>query len=240
MLEAIYASRLYKSSKCKDKIRSAMENPINSELVQQLRTYLDEDYQGTDRLELLDDTAPNKSPDTAPPAASEPSAAPKFSPYRNTSDTSDTSLVDDMEDLDRQLSDDFESNDAIDDSHDEPGDVSESTHVSGASVTASTDCSYNPVMVEVVKGTLNSRSDTCGVNRVIQKDNELWVYYDDKTNLNNVMGPAIETLANSGCQFLEFNRLARSDNAIVFEVQLNSTSTFSASQSGSVSDASKN
>ena len=43
----------------------------------------------------------------------------------------------------------------------------------------------------------------------------LLVYYEDSINLNKVMASAIETLNNLDYG-LEFNRLARSDNAIVF------------------------
>ena len=41
MLEAIYSSKMYRSSRHKDKIKSAIDNPINSELVKQLSSYLD-------------------------------------------------------------------------------------------------------------------------------------------------------------------------------------------------------
>ena len=40
---------MYRSSKRKDKIRAAINNPINKELVQQLKDYLD--------YEVVDDTA---------------------------------------------------------------------------------------------------------------------------------------------------------------------------------------
>ena len=37
-------------------------------------------------------------------------------------------------------------------------------------------------------------------------------------NLNNVMGSVIELVSALGYANLEFNRLARSDNAIVFQI----------------------
>ena len=80
--------------------------------------------------------------------------------------------------------------------------------------------------VEQIKGTLNAQIETSGVNRILVKDKqELWVYYNDDINLNNVMGPVIELLNAAGFTYLAFNRLARSDNAIVFEIQLISTNT---------------
>lgn len=74
--------------------------------------------------------------------------------------------------------------------------------------------------IEQIRGMLNSRADTCNVNRVLLKDNELWIHYDDSINLNNVMGPVIELLNASGYTYLDFNRLARSANAVVFQISV--------------------
>ena len=41
MLERIYASKMFRSSKNKDHIRAAVSNPVNAELVKQLSSYLD-------------------------------------------------------------------------------------------------------------------------------------------------------------------------------------------------------
>jgi hypothetical protein len=73
-------------------------------------------------------------------------------------------------------------------------------------------------LTDSVKTTLNNNAETKGVSRASIKDDELWVYYEDSINLNKVMANAIETL-NSLDYELEFNRLARSDNAIVFLVE---------------------
>lgn len=73
------------------------------------------------------------------------------------------------------------------------------------------------INLTVLKSTLNSRADTAGVSRVSMKENELWIYYNDSTNLNNVMTDVIECLASEEYKQFEFNRLARSDNAVVFE-----------------------
>ena len=72
-------------------------------------------------------------------------------------------------------------------------------------------------IADSVKTVLNDNEDTAGVSRTAVKDDELWVYYEDSINLNKVMAGAIETL-NTLNFSLEFNRLARSDNAIVFLV----------------------
>lgn len=73
--------------------------------------------------------------------------------------------------------------------------------------------------VESIKGTLNAKDDTSGVSRVgVKDDKEVWIYYNDSVNLNDVMVPVIEQMNASGYTYLEFNRLARSDNAVVFVV----------------------
>lgn len=74
--------------------------------------------------------------------------------------------------------------------------------------------------VESIKGTLNSRQLTCGVTRVAVKDDEVWCYYNDSVNLNEVMVEAIDLVSKAGYSYLEFNRLARSDNAIVFVISI--------------------
>jgi hypothetical protein len=73
----------------------------------------------------------------------------------------------------------------------------------------------------VIKGTLNAREDTSGVSRIEVKDSELWIYYNDDSNLNDKMVEVISVLNSTGYTYLKFNRLARSNNAIVFDVNLN-------------------
>jgi hypothetical protein len=74
---------------------------------------------------------------------------------------------------------------------------------------------------ETIKGTLNAREDTKGVSRLQVKDNELWIYYTDDTNLNDAMVSVIEVLNSVGYTYLAFSRLARSNNAHVFDITLN-------------------
>lgn len=86
--------------------------------------------------------------------------------------------------------------------------------------------------VESIKGTLNSQQLTCGVNRVAVKDDEVWCYYNDSVNLNEVMVEAIDLVSKAGYSYLEFNRLARSDNAIVFVIIKNDTARMLAPEQG--------
>ena len=67
-----------------------------------------------------------------------------------------------------------------------------------------------------IKDNLNGVADTSGVNRIRIKDSEIWIYYEDRINLNSVMSCVLEYLNSWGYNYLEFNRLDRSDNAMVF------------------------
>ena len=44
-MQAIFASKLYRTSPRKDRIHAALSDPMNKELVQQLHSYLDKPYQ---------------------------------------------------------------------------------------------------------------------------------------------------------------------------------------------------
>ena len=52
----------------------------------------------------------------------------------------------------------------------------------------------------------------------LKKKHELWIYYNDNTNLNNVMQSVIDVVNALALKLLSFSRLARSDNAMVFDI----------------------
>lgn len=229
-LNAIYACKMYRTHKDKDKIKAAIENPINVELVQQLAEYLNEDEvaqlsqaneaQGTEVKEEPKKTKLRESEGSASTGGGGGSS----------SSSEDYFFNDEFSDSEEGSDSSDESSDAdavvIDDSSSE-GEVEESTRVEGKSVTSATTL-YNDEtgtrvltmssVAEVLKGTLNSRQDTAGVNRATVKENELWLHYNDSMNLNTVMVPVIEFMNAGGYTYLNFNRLARSENAIVFEI----------------------
>ena len=98
--------------------------------------------------------------------------------------------------------------------------------VEQSTIVSTTTFEHSSEQADIIKGTLNSREDTCGVLRVrVKKDPcELWIYYEDKVNLNNIMPIVIDVLNSTAYTYLEFSRLARSDNAIVFDITSNSES----------------
>lgn len=227
MLNAIYASKLYRSSPRKDKIEAAFDNPINAELVGQLATALDEQYQTPEYL------VKEREPEVKEDKSLE-------SPAPDTTDTSDTSTPPlgggghsgppPTLDSDTVEEDEGEGDTQGDPSTDDTAsgdlppapdfsDIEESTSTNKSPIKGSLmrDPFKNMRQVaDQIKGMLNFKDSTHGVNRILCKENELWIYYNDDVNLNNVMADVIEILNAASYSYLEFNRLARSDNAIVF------------------------
>lgn len=225
-MELIYGSKLFKASNTdrKQRILAAMTNPVNQELVSQLKEQLDVDSlpltQDDSKLTNDNNAAePSKSQSSTKfrsshPSASGSSAHLASNPISNSSDDSDE-INDDTIDLNA----DNDTDDNVDDDNDD--NVNSSTSVVNTNnsqrIVSSSEIPLAGLADEL-KGTLNLKSDTAGVNRILLKQNELWIYYDDSINLNNVMTPVIELLNSTNYFYLEFNRLARTDNAIVFEV----------------------
>lgn len=229
-MKAIYSCKLYRASTRKDKINAAIADPVNSELVAQLKSYLDEDGQELVReahLERkqaqvdnikkdsrdseIDVPADSPSSKHSPeqfqsPAGHRPSLSEKFDMLTSEDSGEHSSDADSL-----GAPDSIEPN-ALDDS---PLDeIEESTSVNGVEDLAKDD---SIDLVSEVKNILDAES----ISRVLMKKNELWIYYTDDVNLNNIMGPVIEKLSDSVSDYIEFNRLARSDNAIVFQIKEN-------------------
>lgn len=217
-MKAIFASKMYKATKNKDKIKAALADPVNKELVKQLRSYLDDEYQ---KAEYVDpdiqseaETTEDVSEETIGPSRSHRGDSSDRStprPNHNLSQHIQPEDEGDLRDRESELG-----TDEVDEA--EIG-VEESTHSSGSSINASTRLTVDIAsQIDSVAGLLNSRQDTCGVCRIIVKDDEVWLHYNDNTNLNNVMEPVIALLNASDYSCLDFNRLARTENAIVFSI----------------------
>lgn len=208
LVEAIYASKLYKSSRNKDRINAAIADPINKELVQQLARYFGyAEYVDGPRVEEPVAEHDERFIDNAGIA------------FLNEDDATEAAQADEVE---KAL--DAEETEIAGDAEGADEDINLESAIQ---VVNSTPITAHRKVVEpisdIVRGTLNAREDTCGVNRVLVRGDELWVHYEDKMNLNNVMGAVIEFLNAAGYTYLEFNRLARSDNAIVFQIIHNDT-----------------
>ena len=239
-MNAILSSKLYKISSRKDKIASAMKNPINVELVKQLDSYIDQPEDVSDALEeetvdeVVDTEADGVKRDESAEIVNDKSATfTRPSESKADSDVSDRPIVEVEQKESEEPEDDSEDKESEDNplnkfhkprSKDDENseDVEESTQITETPVVASqvkaSCCDYVRIDAEILKGTLNSREDTKGVSRITKKEDELWIFYQDKVNLNSIMEPVIELMNASDFSYLEFNRLARSSNAIVFDI----------------------
>lgn len=228
-LERIYSSKVYVTSTRKDRIHAAINSPINAELVRQLSDYLDDDS----KLELKQALSQqkNKSGGNANAGSSDSGdsdfgGGDDFSaPHGGGGPSRPSFSGDPMGDFGDDELADIEPLDDGGEPMDTGADVEESTKTTGQPITATStiwttiedvvsDC-------DTIKGTLNAREDTKGVDRLQVKDMELWIYYNDSANLNDKMIDVIEVLNSTGYTYLAFSRLARSNNAIVFDVNLN-------------------
>lgn len=218
--QAIYASKLFKSSKRQDVIRAKISSAENIKLVQQLIGELDEEYHTVntvapelkDKIEEKKEELNNQAYEMDDDTVEEKHTSHHHAGSRPSPSVGVpvSSLVDDSDNSDASTE-----NDQAEDSS-EPDDEK-------ASVEQST--SVEVIPLDEIKGTLNVSDDTAGVSRIAVKENEMWIYYNDDINLNSIMTDVIERLNTCGYTYLVFNRLARSNNAIIFEIQLNSTNT---------------
>lgn len=204
---------MYKNSKNKSNILASMHSPINKELVEQLKAYIDipevEDNQVSEKVVLKDISIKSEDSDSFNESTTDDG------------DLDQTKTMIEPENTDEPVED-------VEDSKEvESAPVAQSSDVKGTPVVAQTvlyptnKCvAYTSIddVVHELKGALNLQDSTAGVLRVQVKKDELWIYYDDSINLNSIMNPVLEYLNSASYNYLEFNRLARSDNAIVFEI----------------------
>lgn len=235
-LQRIYSSKLYVTSTRKDRIHAAMQDPINVELVQQLEDYLDDEAKAelkyaqneikmekaAEQSSVSDDMGGAGSSSDSAPAHS---GGGSFSPSSFSGSPIDDFGDDELADID--MPDDM--GDSMPESEpsapEEPEPV-ESVTQEGKPITSATAIIWTTMDdvvsdCDTIKGTLNAREDTNGVTRLEVKEHELWIYFNDDTNLNDKMVEVISVLNSTGYTYLKFNRLARSNNAIVFDVNLN-------------------
>lgn len=235
-MSLIMSSELFKSSKNKSKILSTISNPINKELVKQLESYvkvsdLTEDDNSEDSK--LDDSAESNSSyqetntnntsseDTQKSEQTHTSNPASFVP----NDYYDTSETDDREETSSEGSD--EDNNTEDESSDDSdsNDVNESTSTNKTEIKSSTYVTADIVAkaVNELPGALNLSDDTKGVDYAAFKTNannanEVWIYYDSEVDVSKILSNVVTYLLSSGYYYLQFNRVSRDDNALVFVV----------------------
>ena len=211
----IYSSKLFKSNPRQSKIKATIESPVNMELVRQLESYItdplfDDNHDTDSKYDNsnlnTDNSNKHLNDDTDNSAKSDKHVLRKNTLHTDISDSHDEISDDHQSD---EISDEFESDEDKFESTDDDFETREDEAINSNS-------QLNMLDTDNIKNVLNAEDTTCGVYRITIRNNELWIYYDDKINLNNVMGNVITRLDEYKSLF--FNRLARSDNAIVFEI----------------------
>jgi hypothetical protein len=219
--QVIFASKVYKTSRRKQAIQSALMLPNNEGLVQQLADALDEEYRPL--AQDPNDPTTQKADEAKDPldpgldddfdvesnlvhVSDNPGGSGPLGPKPSADDIDVDGPDGDGPDMeDKPDGDEPDVEEGVDDSAPEEP-VEESTKINAC-------CDLD---VSLIKGTLNANADTAGVARIVTKEKELWIYYNDDINMNDVMIDVVDYLNASGQTNLEFNRLARSDNAMVF------------------------
>ena len=200
--DIVMSSFVYSGSSRKAAILAAATNPINTELVTQLVRYLDEEYLKP-KEEFVRDDSENGSTE----ASGEPATQPNLLPP---SEEPSFSGSDHSESLASMFGDDVE----LPEESAEPEEDSELEEDSEPEVASSTNATESLENISAsIASTLNAVDTTSGVRSAKVLGTELWIYYKDNINLNSVMESVIDAVAPHE---LEFNRLARSHNAIVF------------------------
>ena len=241
-MKAIYACKLYKSSKRKDKIKAALQNPINAELVEQLDEYLGEEYRPVTKIDgdVMKSVPKHgnksgsfntqtRSGGHGPSSGGLGGLSSALSGLNDDDTTISEKYGDELDADGNAAFDATQGTSSSDDNSDTA--ANSATQVNKSAIVADTIVTKPLVETQVslnglageLKGTLNARSSTNGVNRVAVKNNEIWIHYNDDINLNNVMTAVIDTLNSANYHYLIFNRLARTDNAIVFTINGNDT-----------------
>lgn len=231
-MEAIFASKFYKASTRKDGIKAALSDPINHELVQQLHEYIDDsewrrvkelEQQNTVQEEAVEQPTEESHGESTETSVDNDSSTPSISHSAPSSPHKSDHHLSDMlkeEEGGEEIPDQPTSEESSD--TEQAVTVSESIDVDSTTIEASflTIPSISVAkQTDSISGLLNANAETTGVRRCTMKsENELWIYYNDSINLNNVMEPVITLLNASDYSYLDFNRLARTDNAIVFSV----------------------
>lgn len=234
-MTSIFESKIFASlsQERKDKIRAAYLNPVNVELVQQLSSYLDEPVEEkipeVDNIEIEPTGNKNESFEDN----SFESRESYTSSHTSKTLPSMNKLSDKLEDEERFTEEPVSNTEpknkptkqeepetSVEPSV-EPSQTSDIDKTE-ASIDIKACCNIPQVDLDTIKGTLNTREETTGVTQIRRRENEIWIYYGDKVNLNNILPSTIDIITYINPR-LEFNRLARSNNAIVFELICDTT-----------------
>lgn len=238
----ITSSKLFQASDHKDKILAAISDPINKELVQQLESYVrvsdvikDDNVDKKDYVEDVNRGGQSSSgdEDTTELGAksSNHSYSDKGRSSKNLDDIDDEVSETDSDNIPDNENSGSEVSDISPKSADEDDNIEQSTSIDGKQpIKSATILSDTYITIDMVShavnelpGALNLQADTKGVDYAALRTNansanEVWVYYDKDIDISKVINPVVTYLFSAGYYYLEFNRVSRLDNALVFMV----------------------
>lgn len=217
----IYASKLYRTSPRKQRIRAAVDNPINTELLIQLRSQL-KDPEAFASLPKSTPKPERSSEARGESAFEDNSPSMRSGPSHHASAPSGggPSLSDKYMDLEEKLGPDGQD---MEFKSEEVSDVPETESSSDNKVESATNIPLSPEQsvaeqTDSISALLNAADSTTGVRYSIVKDGELWIYYADNIDLSDKIESVLMLLNAAGYSYLHFDRLVRSKHAMVFTI----------------------
>ena len=224
-MTSLFNSKIFASLSIdrQNKIKSAILDPINTELVEQLSSYVsvidDVDEPSEDNTDNTDNTENTVEPTEEGNVDDESVAEDKVAENKVAEKPATGSDI-----SEESVEPQSEKDEPIQSCCEEPTNEEVLANID-ESIESSEDGTH--LNLAEIKDKLNESECTQGVTRVqfIASDmNEVWIYYKDDVNVNMVLSSVIDIISNMYSE-LEFNRVARSYNAIVFETQLSISST---------------
>lgn len=220
----IQASKIYKSSKYKSRINANMESPINKELIVQLADLISTPTVDVSKQSPSDVSTNPIAPSDQDTENSTPMPSGEFtssgigSISKSASDAMNKidEIREDMGETEPSSEPSTKPTESTESETSTTEEVEEATKIQGKPIMAAMQSTLINDSLDSIMGLLNADAETSGVIRAAITDSELWLYYNDNTNLNNVMESVISRLNSASYTTLEFNRLARSNNAMVF------------------------
>lgn len=213
LLKYIYGCKMFRSSSRKNHIKANIANPINVELVQQIQDLTDDSEDTVEKMNPSENKSERK-------ILKGPSSSPSGGSYSTSlshgiEPSEDDIFIPDETDNKSNKDENFDDSDSLDTSDESVDeDTSDENVESSEAITAVVE---DELDINQLKSILNESSSlTYGVSRISERNNEVWVYYNDDVNLNPMLSDIIYTVESSKFKNLEFNRIARSDNAVVF------------------------
>lgn len=191
----ILSSHIIRSNKHRDQIKSAITDPINHELVQQLSEYIDWDDVDEEVIDELkgEDNEDDVNEEEVPEEHIEDEDMPeKDKPHK-------------PDKLNKPTNPDSDKPDKLDKPEEDKAEEPE--------LESATKIPTNKIE-SAIKTTLTQLQSSKDINLISIKGNEIWVRYNDTVNLNDIMYDTIKCVTDN--TDLTFNRLARFDNSIVF------------------------